>query len=274
MKLTSRQLQQFEKEGYLVFPNCFTGDEMALLRDQATKVLAHPRPEIRLEKSGAPRTAFAVHRYNEAFGALGRDPRLVEPLEQIFREQVYMHQFKINAMTAFTGETWQWHQDFPSWQRFDGMPEPRAMNVAVFLDEVKPVNGALMLIPRSHRHGALPDAYDDMTTSHPGWYLTRDTVSDMVAAGGIVAPTGGPGTMLMFHANLAHGSPPNMTPYPRRIVYLTLSAISNRLRGKQQRPEFIAHTDFTPVTAGPADALYEHWLRAVNPVPAQENPHA
>jgi ectoine hydroxylase len=261
MKLTPDQLKHFDEEGWLFFPECFGEEEMSLLRDEASHVLSQPRPEIRMEKSGVPRTAFAVHRYSEAFNTLSHDPRLVEPLEQIFGEPVYMHQFKINAMTAFTGETWQWHQDFPSWQRFDGMPEPRAMNIALFLDEVKPVNGALMLIPRSHRHGALPDAYDDMTTSHPGWYLTRETVEDMVAQGGIVAPTGRPGGLLMFHANLAHGSPPNMTPFPRRIVYLTLSAVSNHLRGQQQRPEFIAHTDFTPVHAGQIGDLRAHARR-------------
>jgi L-proline 4-hydroxylase len=96
---------------------------------------------------------------------------------------------------------------------------------------------------------------DDMTTSHPGWYLTREVVSEMAEQGGIIAPTGRPGSMLMFRANMAHGSPPNMTPYPRRIVYLTLSAISNQLRGHQQRPEFIAHTDYTPLKAGRPDAL-------------------
>jgi len=257
MKLSDEQLRFFEEQGYLFFPDCFDAEEMAVLQAEAARVLAEPREEIRREKSGVPRTAFAVHRYNDVFNVLAHDPRLVEPLEQIFGEPVYMHQFKINAMTAFTGETWQWHQDFPSWQRFDGMPEPRAMNIALFLDEVKPINGALMLIPKSHRHGALPDAYDDLTTSHPGWYLKPDVVSEMAEEGGIIAPTGRPGSLLMFHANMAHGSPPNMTPYPRRIVYLTLSAVSNHLRGEQQRPEFIAHTDFTPVRAGAPDALRE-----------------
>jgi ectoine hydroxylase len=255
MELRTEQLNAFQEDGYLFFPDCFDPQEMALLQAEAARVLAEPRDEIRREKSGVPRTAFAVHRYSEVFNLLAHDPRLVEPLEQIFGEPVYMHQFKINAMTAFTGETWQWHQDFPSWQRFDGMPEPRAMNIALFLDEVKPINGALMLIPKSHRHGALPDAYDDMTTSHPGWYLKREIVTEMAQQGGIIAPTGKPGSMLMFHANMAHGSPPNMTPYPRRIVYLTLSAVSNHLRGEQQRPEFIAHTDFTPMQAGQPGAL-------------------
>ena len=45
------------------------------------------------------------------------------------------------------------------------------------------------------------------------------TVTRLVEEGGIVAPTGKPGSVLMFHGNLVHASAPNITPYPRRIVY-------------------------------------------------------
>ena len=106
------------------------------------------RPEVWREKSGAPRTAFAAHLYNEAFGLLGAHPRMIDPIEQLFGEKVYMHQFKINAKAAFTGDVWQWHQDYGTWKRDDGMPEPRAMNIAIFLDEVMPINGPLMLVPQ------------------------------------------------------------------------------------------------------------------------------
>jgi hypothetical protein len=50
----------------------------------------------------------------------------------------------------------------------------------------------------------------------------RGTVTKLVDQGGIVAPTGKPGGLLMFHGNLVHGSAGNITPYPRKIVYLTL----------------------------------------------------
>src|ERR1700752_4924209 len=63
-------------------------------------------------------------------------PRLIRPVEQVFGEKLYMHQYKINAKAAFEGDVWQWHQDYGTWARDDGMPEPRAMNIAVFLDEV------------------------------------------------------------------------------------------------------------------------------------------
>ena len=74
---------------------------------------------------------------------------------------------------------------------------------------------------------------------------------------GVVAPTGKPGSVLMFHGNLVHASPPNITPYPRKIVYLTLCACSNHIT-KFTRPEWIAHRDFTPIKPVGDDALYEY----------------
>jgi ectoine hydroxylase len=182
-------------------------------------------------------------------------------LRQLFGEDVYVHQFKLNAKAAFEGEVWQWHQDYGTWARDDGMPEARAMNIAVFLDEVMPINGPLYLIPKSHRQGVLAAGHDRLTTSYPLWTLDKETVTRLVnEAGdevGIVAPTGKPGSVLMFHGNLVHASPPNITPYPRKIVYLTLCAVSNHIT-KFTRAEWIAHRDFTPIKPVDDDALFEY----------------
>ena len=46
---------------------------------------------------------------------------MIKPIEQILDGKLYMHQYKINAKAAFDGEVWQWHQDFGTWHRDDGM---------------------------------------------------------------------------------------------------------------------------------------------------------
>jgi ectoine hydroxylase len=261
MRLSTEQLKAFDERGYVFFPNCFSEDEIAPLRTEAENVLKLDRQEVWREKTGAPRTAFAAHTFSEVFGLLARHPRLVEPLRQLFGEDVYVHQFKLNAKAAFEGEVWQWHQDYGTWARDDGMPEARAMNIAVFLDEVMPINGPLYLIPKSHRQGVLAAGHDRLTTSYPLWTLDKETVTRLVnEAGdevGIVAPTGKPGSVLMFHGNLVHASPPNITPYPRKIVYLTLCAVSNHIT-KFTRAEWIAHRDFTPIKPVDDDALFEY----------------
>jgi ectoine hydroxylase len=254
MELTQQQIDDFNREGWLFLPELFSSEEVALLAREAEGIYDTTRPEVWREKSGAPRTAFAAHLYNEAFGLLGAHPRMIDPVEQIFGEKVYMHQYKINAKSAFTGDVWQWHQDYGTWKRDDGMPEPRAMNIAIFLDEVMPINGPLMLVPKSQHAGDLKASHDLATTSYPLWTLDEETVTRLVREGGIVAPTGKGGGMLMFHGNLVHGSSGNITPYPRKIVYLTLNAVSNYIRNPT-RPEYIAHRDFRPIQTVEDDAL-------------------
>jgi len=148
MKLTQQQLEQFEQDGYLFFPSLFSEQEMKVLRDEVPAIYKEFRPEIIREKDGVtPRTSFAAHTYSDVFAKLGRHPRMVAPVQQYFGEPVYMHQFKINGKQAFDGDVWQWHQDYGTWYNDDGMPEPRAMNVAIFLDEVNEFNGPLYFIP-------------------------------------------------------------------------------------------------------------------------------
>jgi len=94
-------------------------------------------------------------------------------------------------------------------------------------------------------------------TSYPLWTLDHATITRLVDAAGIVAPTGKPAAVLMFHGNLVHASTANITPYPRKIVYLTLCAVSNHIR-KPTRPDWIAHRDFTPIEAVADDALLQY----------------
>jgi ectoine hydroxylase len=254
VRLSAEQLGRFEADGYLFLPEVFSPQEVAVLKHEAERIYATDRREVWRETSGAPRTAFAAHTYNEAFRLLGAHPRLIEPVEQIFGEHLYMHQYKVNAKAAFEGDVWQWHQDYGTWRRDDGMPEARAMNIAVFIDEVMPINGPLMLIPGSHRHGNLAAGHDLSTTSYPLWTLDKPTVARLVEEGGIATPVGKPGGVLMFHGNLVHGSAGNITPYPRTIVYLTLNTVSNYIR-TPTREDWIAHRDFAPIAAVADDSL-------------------
>ena len=255
MKLTQEQLQQFDRDGYLFFPALFTPAEIGALTAEVPSLYAQRRPEnVREKGSEAVRTNFAAHMYSEPFARLARHPRMVEPAMQVFGEQVYMHQFKINGKAAFDGDVWQWHQDYGTWMNDDLMPEARAMNVAIFLDEVNEFNGPLMFIPGSHKQGALPAGHDTSTTSYPLWTIDKGTITQLVAGGGIVAPKGPPGSMILFHGCLVHASTSNLSPWNRVAVYLSLCAVSNHIR-RFKRPEYIAHRDFTPIECLPDDCL-------------------
>jgi len=254
MNLSAQQLSQFESEGYLFLPGVFTPQEAGLLHTGADEVFAMQREEVWRESSGVARTAFAAHEYHETFRRLGRHPRLIGPVMQILGGPVYMHQFKVNAKAAFNGEVWQWHQDFGTWHRDDEMPEPRAMNIAVFIDDVTAANGPLLMIPRSHRHGVVSATHDKQTTSYPLWSLSEEKVTELADQGGCVAPTGPGGSVLLFSSLMVHASPPNISPLSRNIVYLSLSHVDNHIR-RFQRPAWVAHRDFEPIQALGDDCL-------------------
>ncbi len=255
MKLTQEQLRQFDRDGYLFFPSLFSAAEIKVLNDEVPALFAQRRPENVREKGGdAVRTNFAAHMYNPAFARLGRHPRMIEPVTQLFGEDVYMHQFKINGKVAFDGDLWQWHQDYGTWQADDLMPAPRAMNIAIFLNEVTEFNGPLMFIPGSHELGVVEAQHDTTTTSYPLWTINHDTIRKLVERGGLVAPKGPAGSMIMFHSCLVHASTANLSPWDRWNVYLSLCAVSNHIR-RFTRPGYIAHRDFAPIACLPDDCL-------------------
>ena len=79
MKLTSEKIKTFDEQGYLFFPNCFSEEEVAVLRSEADEIFRTNRQEVWREKTGAPRTAFAAHTFSEVFRLLVSHPRLVGP---------------------------------------------------------------------------------------------------------------------------------------------------------------------------------------------------
>jgi ectoine hydroxylase len=261
MQLTPAQVEQFERDGYLFFPGLFSAEEMHVLTDAVPALYARREPyNVRERGSDAVRTNFAAHLLSAPFARLARHPRMVRPVQQLLDgEPLYMHQFKINGKAAFDGDVWQWHQDYGTWLNDDLMPEPRAMNVAIFLDDVDEFNGPLMFIPGSHRRGVLEAQHDTRTTSYPLWTVDNALIAQLVEraggrSGGIVSPKGPAGSMILFHGCLVHASGSNLSPWNRVAVYLSLCAVSNHIR-RFKRPEYIAHRDFTPIDCLGDDCL-------------------
>ncbi|MFC4349993.1 phytanoyl-CoA dioxygenase family protein [Fodinicurvata halophila] len=259
MRLSDKQIQQFHEEGFLILPNLFSKPEIDILRAHQEALFKEERPEnIREKQSGETRTAFALHRRNTAFSDLSRHPRLIEPARQILQDDdLYIQQLKVNVKAAFVGEVWQWHYDFATHHEDDGVPEPLALNLHVFLDDVNHFNGPLWFIPRSHKAGPVGANPDTETTSYRLWVVDDDKVAKLVHDAGdrIVAATGAAGTAMIFGDTMVHGSPPNMSPWPRRIF----SAIANPVSNKQTRfwrPDYIHEQDFTPIECLPDDCLF------------------
>jgi len=264
MDLTTEQRKRFDEDGYLFFPGLFSQKEIQYLVT-AVPELYERREEynVREKGSNAVRTNFAAHLYSKPFAKLARHPRMIKPVEDLLQESLYMHQFKINGKMAFEGDVWQWHQDYGTWVNDDLMPTARAMNVAIFLDEVTEFNGPLLFIPGSHKKGVIKAGHDLITTSYPLWTIDNNLIKELVDRaggnkGGIVSPKGPAGSMIVFHSCLVHASSNNLSPFNRISVYLSLCAVSNHIR-RFKRKEYIAHRNFTPIKCLPDDCLTKEY---------------
>src|SRR5205823_2281995 len=79
--------------------------------------------------------------------------------------------------------------------------------------DVNEFNGPLMFIPGSHRLGVLDAEHDTSTTSYPLWAINHDTIRKLVDRGGLGAPKGPAGPMIVVHRRLVHASTANLVPW-------------------------------------------------------------
>ena len=264
MKLTQDRIQQYEEEGMLFIPNYFSEAEVSVLREELSR-LPEELPGRMMEKDNQTvRALHGVHTHSKIFQSLIQHPLLLEPAQQIIGGSVYLYQFKINMKAAFTGDIWPWHQDYAFWYREDGMPEPRAVSVGIFLDEVNQFNGPLYLIPGSHKEGLIKSiegedvGWEANVSANLKYCLNNATIIQIVERGGIRAPVGCAGSVLFFHSNIAHGSVPNISPYPRRLLIITYNSIKNiPCSYGKPRPEFLVCQDFRPLQLVGDDCLLQ-----------------
>ena len=263
MQLTTEQLETYNNQGYLFFPNCFSKSEVEAMKAELPSLLAVDTPGRVLEQDNTTvRAIHGVHKTTEVFRRLSQTPRIVEPAMKILGSQVYVYQFKINLKAAFSGDMWPWHQDYIYWLKEDGMPSEQAVNVVIFLDEVNEFNGPIYLIPSSHKEGMISVlnqeeqsiAYQDKSewisdfTANLKYITPQRTVTRLINQYGIIASKGAVGSVLYFHPNCVHGSANNISPYSRNLALFTYNSVNNiPHKVENPRPEFLVSRDYRPI---------------------------
>ncbi len=259
MMLSDADIQILQRDGFLIMPDLFSVEEIEALNDRLQILKDETCPENILEKnSNEVRMVMAVHQRDKLFEKFVHDPRIVEPLQQIRQEPIYIQQTKVNSKAPLTNDVWQWHYDFGNHHIKDGVPEPLALSFHVFLDDIGPFNGPIHLIPGSHRSGTdgyaqHPVYYDDYTTSYAVWAVDDQVISAQVKKAGqinpdqqIVAATGRKGTALLFYDTTLHCSPANVSPWKRTIFSLIANPVRNAYTNTE-RPDYLHHKDLTPL---------------------------
>lgn len=256
-------IRQYQETGYCVLPNVIGAEALQILR-RAADACSRDRNDPGLvteEDRITVRGLHGTHLRNDSFAKLCRNSVLLNSAHRLLGQDVYVHQFKLNIKAAFVGDVWEWHQDMTFYHREDELPEAEFLTVAVFLDDVTEFNGPLTLIPCSHREGFLQatknaitehDQQNDWlsnTTAKLRYTVDRDTLRRLVQKYGLVAPKCKAGDCIVFHANLFHASGVNISPFDRRVAFISYNSVNNLpKRTRAPRPEFLSGRDYRPLT--------------------------
>ena len=96
MKLQEGQLEQFERDGYIIIPELFSQEDVSILKAEVPKVFAQKREENVREKDGQTvRTSFATHTYNKLFSQFVRHPNVLKAAEAAVLEMNKLKNFHL-----------------------------------------------------------------------------------------------------------------------------------------------------------------------------------
>ena len=135
-KLNNNDITEFDEQGYLFIPASLAPEETEVLQRDIPDMLNRQGPEVIREPgpNSAIRLVYGGHVHYESFRRLSLHPRLLNPVRQLVRDEVYIHQSRMNPKPGFgDGGAWTWHQDYGTWHRVDDFcawmpPSPAVLN--------------------------------------------------------------------------------------------------------------------------------------------------
>src|SRR5690554_1627174 len=257
MHLTNAQIKEYNENGFVVLHGLFSQKEVEAAKADISRMAEVDTDHIVREKNGTVRTIFRSHDANSPthsvpFHAMARVPRIIEPIQDVLgSDDLYVYHSKLNLKDAIDGAIWQWHQDYGYW-KVDGVPSADGMTTAlVMLNEASELSGCLYFVPGSHKLGRLDAELDEKTTSYKLWTVPKQKMIDLMGEyGDPVAIVGEPGTVVIFHPNIVHGSGHNMSPRARWQMYFVYNRRDNRpAEVETPRPDYVCSRLFEPVVA-------------------------
>ncbi len=253
--ITREEAAFFERNGYLVLKDLFTPAEVQALVARAgeirSRLAGSDADHVVTEPGGdAVRTVFQLEAEDALMDRLSRDARLAGIARFILGDEVAIHQSRLNYKPGFTGKEFYWHSDFETWHAEDGMPRMRALSASLLLTDNVAHNGALMLMPGSHKtyvscRGETPeDNHKSSLARQEVGTPSQDSLADMARLCGIDDAEGPAGTLILFDCNTLHGSNGNITPSPRSNAFFVYNAVSNApvapFAAPAPRPDYLA----------------------------------
>ena len=221
-ELSREHVDAYDRDGYLGVADVLTRDEVAELASVTDEFVGrsgavtehtdvfdlepgHTAEQPRLRRLKAP------HLHHEAYARVLRNDRILDIVAQLIGPQIRFKTTKLNLKSPEFGSPVEWHQDWA----FYPHTNDDVLAVGVAIDDMTLANGCLMVVPGSH-HGPVLDHHQD------GFFAGAVSPQGL---DGLALPVELPaGAISVHHARLLHGSAPNTSSRPRRLLLLEYAA--------------------------------------------------
>ncbi len=224
--LTQKQIDFYHEFGYIGVENVLSAAEIGELRrvtdefveksravTQHTEVFdlepGHTAETPRLRRLKDPIKQHPL--YDQTL----RHPKILDIVSQLIGPGLRSNGNKLNMKYAEFGSPVEWHQDWA----FYPHTNDDLLAVGVAMDPMTLENGCLLVIPGSHK-GPIVDHH----SKSRGIFVGAVTDEDFTAAGAvpILLEAGG---ISIHHVRTLHGSAPNTSSNPRRLLLYQYCAI-------------------------------------------------
>jgi len=241
--------------GYGVIRNCFDANEIDMIKQRMQLYLKKHHYGVVYESDGITiRGMHGLHKHDVFFERLIKDARLLNLAEQFLGTKCYLHQFKINFKSPFKGEPWPWHQDFPFWEKRDGILKPNLINIGLIIDDLSLTSGPLCIIPKSHLSGNLSQKVNDGkswkndVSTNLTYQVDNDILKELLVNNEVQFITGKAGDIFLFDPMVVHASGTNLSFCERRLLILIYNSLDNLpVKSNNKSPSFLTSSDYAPL---------------------------
>ncbi len=229
MTLTPQQLEQFQRDGFIVLKAFADLNEVAAIKAKALELMHQPSEPIESEeeyhdltcKSYTLRRLRQVYDRDPLFAAWMQNSEIRPVLKQVLGETPVLTLAHHNSiMTKMPSEISNtcWHQD----RRYWDFESDNLVSVWLALGEERMQNGLLEFIPGTHTMEFTASQFDSKVC------FRNDIEQNEPIIAGRVHQDLEAGDVVIFHCRVLHSAFNNKTDTPKVSFVYTVKAQSNR----------------------------------------------
>ena len=222
--LSQDQIDQFHRDGYLFPVRVLTPDQATHYR----RLLEDLEQKGGGRFSGIQRTKFYL-RYRWAY-ELATTPAMLDAVEDLIGPDILLYHNTTWLKHAGDQAYVTWHQD----NIYIGVEPCELLTFWIALTPSREENGCMRVLPGTHHEGLQPIGTPDLSEKSmlPSGMQTAYDVSQVEP----VSMPLDPGEASVHHAEIIHGSSPNMANQRPRIERQHVPRQRGRTRQKNRRP--------------------------------------